>query len=141
MPLKPGAKKSRATPPSKRSRGQPAYEATDQHRAQVAAMVIASIDQLLIARCLGISRPTLRRAYRRELDLSYAIILAEIAGKLVTKARNGDLKAQIFYLETHGWVRSERLVVADGGVDDTGIASLSDAEIYARMTKLRRKQR
>lgn len=107
-------------------------------------MVLADIDQDMIARCLRISPPTLRKAYRRELDTSYAVIKADIAGKLVTRARGtdrvpGDLKAMIFYLECHGWVRSERLVVADGGVDDTNIAGLSDDQIASRIAQLRRR--
>jgi hypothetical protein len=114
--------------------------ATEQGRADVARLVLANIDQALIARCLRISEPVLRRAYRRELDTSYALITADIAGKLVTRARGtpanpgGELKAQIFYLETHGWVRSERLVVADGDGDDP--TKMTDAEIEARLRKL-----
>lgn len=103
-------------------------------------MILADIDQAMIAACLRISPATLRKHYRRELDTSYAIVKAEIAGKLVTVARGGDLKAMMFYLECHGWVRSERLVVADGGVDDSDVSALSDAQIEQRIAALSRKR-
>lgn len=100
-------------------------------------MVISDIGQDMIALCLRISVGTLRKYYRRELDTSYAIIVAEMGGKVVTRARAGDDKMLKFFLETHGWVLSERLVVADGGVDNA--TALSDAEIEARLTRLNRK--
>jgi hypothetical protein len=93
--------------------GRPKYEATDVGKRMVASMVIADIDQDTIALCVGISRPTLRRAYRRELDSSYAIIMADIATKVVSSARNGDQKAQFFYLETHGWLRGQAVQQLD----------------------------
>jgi hypothetical protein len=133
-PVPPAKHAQRAKP--KRPPHRPPYEPTDAGRSDVIRMVLADIDQDLMARCLGISPPTLRKAYRRELDVSYAKIKAEIVGKLVTKARGGDLKAQIFYLETHGWVKSERLLIADVTDDPTG---MSDADIEARITKLRGK--
>ena len=101
-------------------------------------MVLADIDQAMIAACLRISAPTLRKHYRRELDTSYAIVKADIAGRLVTAARNGNERLMIFYLECHGWVRSERLVVADGGIDDTDVSSLTDAQLEARIARLSR---
>ncbi len=79
-------------------------------------------DQAMIARRLGISRPTLRKHYRAELDLSYAIIKSEIVANLVTLARGTradpsrgikaippDLKAIIFYLSTHGWSETQKV--------------------------------
>lgn len=100
-------------------------------------MVLADIDQALMARILGISPPTLRKAYRRELDTSYAIIKSEVVAKAVTLARAGDQKMVQFFLMCHGWAPSERVVVADGGIDDA--ASMSDAAIEARLAQLRRK--
>jgi len=141
MPTRKPPKSKSVQPTPKRPAHRPAYVPTEQGRAQVAAMTIASIDQHMIAHALRISRGTLRKHYRRELDVSYAIILAEIAGKCVTLARGGSEKMIQFYLECHGWVRSERLVVADGGIDDTDIASLSDAQIAARIAKLQGKRR
>lgn len=133
---------ARKPPPAPRVKigHRPAYEPTPAGRSQVAAMVIADIDQAMIATCLRITPKTLRRHYRRELDTSYAIIKAEIAGKLVTKARGGDFASMRFYLATHGWVESERLVVADGGIDDSDVTQLSDAQIAARIQALSRKR-
>ncbi len=104
----------------------PEHEPTGESRSRVTAMVISeeSPDQDMIARRLGISRPTLRKHYRRELDLSYAIIKSEIVGNLVSQARKGDLKAIMFYLETHGWIRSERPAGPAGGVNVRVIVEL-----------------
>lgn len=115
-------------------------------------MVVAGIDQEVIAECMGIAVKTLKRHYGPELNTSYARIKSDIAGKLITRARGtpavpergiaevpGDLKAMKFYLETHGWVRSERLLVKDDGKsDDADFSNLSDAEIEERLAKLRR---
>jgi hypothetical protein len=130
----PPARKAAPAPPR---RGRPKYLATQEGRNQVTLLVLADLDQDQIAEVMNISAPTLRKAYRRELDTTYARVKAEIAGKVVSQARAGNLKAAIYYLSTHGWVESERLVIADGGIDDSDIDSLSDAQIEARLVKLR----
>ncbi len=124
-------------PPPKRSAGRPRYEPTDKDRGTVVLMIGAGIAQPIIAQCIGITEKTLRRHYRSELDISYAKILAEIAGMLITKARNRDLAAQIFYLQTHGWVKSERLIPVDAAGNED-LARLSDAELESRRTHLYR---
>jgi hypothetical protein len=112
------------------------YAATPEGRAQVAALVLADVPQELIASIVKISAKTLRRAYRRELDTSFAVIKADIAGRIVTKARAGDMKAMMFFMETRGgWSRGERIAIVD---DATDPATLSDAEIAARLAVLRR---
>jgi hypothetical protein len=141
MPKPPTTSRKSAAPSNKemgRPAHRPAYVATDQHRSQVAAMVVADIDQAMIAACLRISAVTLRKHYRRELNTSYAIIKADISAKAVTLARAGSERMIMFFLETRGgWVRSERLVVADGGIDDTDVSKLSDADLEARAAYLR----
>lgn len=142
-PARPMKSASKSAPPARKGvpapprPGRPKYLATQEGRNQVTLLVLADLDQDQIAEVMNISAPTLRKAYRRELDTTYARVKAEIAGKVVQKARAGDLKAAIYYLSTHGWVESERLVIADGGIDDTDIDSLSDAQIEARLAKLR----
>jgi hypothetical protein len=98
--------------------GRPPYAPTDKERAATASrinsLVLADTTQRMIARIVGISPGVLRREYRKELDTAYAVILAEIGGGMITAARPDprtgmprDLKAAMFYLETHGWARSE----------------------------------
>lgn len=123
-----------------RPRGNQPYVPTDKDRSRVAAMVLADNDQALIARVIGISPTTLRKAYRAELDTTYAIIKSDIVAKVVTMARAGDFKAAQFYLECHGWVRSERIVVADGGIDDSDLSALSDEQLNARLAQLERRR-
>jgi hypothetical protein len=132
------ARKAAAPPPAptpepvaapKARMGRPPYAPDDKQRKQdagrVVSMVLADHKQDIIARVLGIGVTTLRREYRHELDTSYAIVLAEIGGGVITAARpipreeggDGtprDLKAAMFYLRCHGWVESERVVVDDG---------------------------
>ncbi len=72
--------------------GRTPYNPSAEERAKaastVAKMVLASIDQEVIARVLGISKDTLVKYYRRELDTTYAIILGEVAGNVATVARD-----------------------------------------------------
>jgi hypothetical protein len=148
-----GKKVSSSKKPAEKPRGhRPQHEPTRQTTATVTVMVAAGIEQDVIAECVGVSPKTLRLHYKRELATAYAVIKAEIAGGLINTARGvkanpekgikgvpGDLKAQMFYLETHGWVRSERLLVKDDGVtDDADPSALTDAQITERLAKLRR---
>ena len=56
----------------KRGRGQPPHEPTQVDRDTITAMVAGGIAQVDIARCRGISLPTLRKHYRGELDSGMA---------------------------------------------------------------------
>ncbi len=95
-----------------------------------------------MAQLLGISGKTFRRAFRRELDSAYALVKSEIVTKVVTAARSGDLKAAMFWLECHGWIRSERLVVADGGMDDSAdLTQLTDQQLEDRIAFLKRRSK
>ena len=112
------------------------YAATPEGRAKVVALVMADTPQELIAQIVGISAKTLRRAYRTELDTTFAVIKADIAGRIITEARKGNLRAAMFIMETRGgWTRGERIAIVD---DATDPATLSDAEIAARLAVLRR---
>lgn len=153
----PARKKPAAPAPSKQSassktNGRPKHEPTDANRRTVALMVAAGIDQDDIAACIEISPKTLRLHYGREIATSYARIKADIAGKLIGRARGtpgdkekgtpeipGELKAQIFFLETHGWVRSERVLLKDDGIsEDADLSNLTDEQIEQRLARLRR---
>lgn len=123
-------------PAPRKRMGRPKYEATPKDRSAVALMVAAGIEQDVIAGVLRINAKTLRKHYRFEIDTSYARVKSEIAGKLIEKARAGDVHAQIYYLSTHGW--SQRVVVADGGSDVVDLTTLSDGELAARLARLRR---
>jgi hypothetical protein len=76
-----------AAPPSaKRPAHRPEYEATDKDRLTVKVMVAGGIDQVAIAGVLGISKPTLRKHFRREIDTGMAEIGAQVVSSLITMA-------------------------------------------------------
>jgi len=62
---------SENTPPrATKGRGRPAYSPNEQHRAQVKLMAGHGFPQDMIAKCLNISAPTLRKHYREQLTLA-----------------------------------------------------------------------
>ena len=141
---KPPARKpvARATPrPSpqlaaKRPAHRPAYQPTEKDRLTVTVMVAGGIEQPAIAGVLGITPKTLRKHFRREIDTGAPSMHARVVASLFTMATTGkNVHAAKWITQAlMGW--SERVVVADGGVDDA--ATLTDADIEARITRLRR---
>jgi len=132
---KPGAK-----------RGKPPYVPTKQDRLLVEAYVGVGMTEDEISGAL--SRPsdhergplrmsvtTLRKYFGRELDTGRVKMVARMRIKLIAKADAGDVVALLHVNRVFGW--NERLIVSitEGDVDP---AALSDAEIEARMAKLRR---
>ena len=59
-----------ATPRPSKGRGRPSYLPNDEHHKQVKLMAGFGIPQDLIAKCLGISTPTMRKHYRELLTVS-----------------------------------------------------------------------
>lgn len=91
----------------KRPRGKPMYEPSETTRNQVKTMVIAGIDQRLMAKVLAISPPTLRKHYREEIDTASVMANAQVARNLYTKAiGNGPtaVTAAIYWTKVRmGW--------------------------------------
>jgi hypothetical protein len=160
-PPPPRSHKRKPAPPlvpppiAKPRRGKAPHEPSREDRVRVTAMVLAegSPDHDTIARHLGISAKTLRKHYRYELDISASVIKSDIAFNVVTAARGiradpargikavpYDFKAAQFYLSTHGWVQSDRLIVADGGIDDSDLTALSDEQLNARLAQIERRR-
>lgn len=88
--------------------GRPPYEPTEKDKKFVIAMAAAGIEQLEIARALDITKPTLRKHFRRELDTGQTIAVTEVAKSLFNMAtgKNGpaNVTAAIFYLKARaGW--------------------------------------
>jgi len=132
---KPGAK-----------RGKPPYVPTKQDRLLVEAYVGVGMTEDEI--CGALSRPpdhergpfrmaltTLRKYYSRELTTARVKMVARMRIKLIAKADAGDVAALLHVNRVFGW--NERLIIVDGGTD-VDPATLSDADIEARMAKLRR---
>lgn len=79
-------------------------EPTDRERLTVVAMVGAGIPQETIAKCLGMSVPTLVLKYRAELDGGVHEANAMVSGSLFKKALSDDhpqaATCAIFWLKT-----------------------------------------
>jgi hypothetical protein len=88
--------------------GRPVYEPTPADRATVKNLAaVGGITHAEIARCVGthgISEPTLRKHFRRELDVSLNEVKALAMSGLVRGLKKGDAWAVVFLLKTRaGW--------------------------------------
>jgi hypothetical protein len=113
--------KSTAAPPSRRYAGmgalmgflgveknlggRPPHAPTDQTRRSVEAMAGCGIPQMQIALSIGISDETLRKHYRRELDLGVIEANAKVAETLFRQATvEGNTAAAIWWTKARmGW--------------------------------------
>src|SRR4051794_35682031 len=73
--------------------GRPAHTPTEATRRQVEAMATYGIPQLDIARVVGISKNTLEKHYRDELDLAASKANAMVGQNLFRMATEKDFKA------------------------------------------------
>jgi len=80
-------------------RGPQPFKPTDDERKTVSLMVAVGIPQEGIARCIrdGISRPTLEKHFREELDTAAHKANAKVGGTLYQKAIAGDTTAMIWW--------------------------------------------
>jgi hypothetical protein len=129
------ARKPAPAPAAKRPAHRPVYEASDKDRLTVKVMVAGGIEQTAIAGVLGISGPTLRKHFRREINTGMAEISAQVVSSLITMAigrpgRRGtdtipaqaamppNFNAAKWYSQARmGW--QEHIIVDDGKPADT----------------------
>src|SRR5215208_4361511 len=87
--------------------GRPTHNPSDDPRSMVEVLAGYGVTQLEIARVVGISDPTLRRAYREELDRGMAAVYGKLVGNLLRLAGGSDgtaLRAIMFSLRCRfGW--------------------------------------
>ncbi|MFN8720494.1 MAG: hypothetical protein ACK5YI_06670 [Rhodospirillales bacterium] len=92
------------------------YRPTDADRGLVQFLACHAEPQSLIAVAVGVSPPTLRRAYRRELEVCFVIALAAVASALHAAACRRNMAAQIFWLKARaGWSTRDRIEVVASG--------------------------
>jgi AcrR family transcriptional regulator len=96
-------------------KGRPPHQPTDKDRRAVTALCAAGVREDDIARVLGVSGKTLRKHYRRELDIAVAMATLAVATRLwdFIEGRVGgpreQLTAAIFWLKTRaGWRETHR---------------------------------
>ena len=123
----------------------PQHQPDDATRQTVQLHATVGTDQNVIARILGITKNTLRKYYKDELDLATAKANATVGGSLYKKATGytdkagvyhpPETAAQIFWMKTRaGWRETNRHehTGADGGAIQTEDVTKRDADAFAR---------
>ncbi len=83
--------------------GRPPHEPTEASRKQVKALSAYGIPQEEIGKVIGVSKPTLEKHYRDELDRAQSEVNAKVAESLFRKATGEgaqSVTAAIFWLKT-----------------------------------------
>jgi hypothetical protein len=83
-------------------RGRPPFEPTDNQRQLVQVLVSNGISHASIAEQIGVSEPTLRRAFKRELVNGHERIKAAMGAAIVRAGLGGNMFAAKYWLSTHG---------------------------------------
>jgi hypothetical protein len=107
-----------------------AHKPDPSQRRQVEAMAAYGIPETDVARTVGIDPKTLRKCYRKELDLGTTKANAQVAGFLFNAAKNGNVTAQIFWLKTRArWKEAPAEFKHSGAVGTYDANHLSDADL------------
>ena len=78
--------------------GKPTHEPTEDDRFAVMRMCANGVPHERIAKMLGITRPTLRKHYKRELEFGKDMIEDKISSKLLKRGLDDDcVTSLIFY--------------------------------------------
>lgn len=86
------------------------YEPTDEDRALVSSWSRVGHRQEHIAQKLGISKPTLEKYYRSELDFAAMEMVGSVGSALYAAAMAGEVRAQMFIMKCRGgWREVERV--------------------------------
>jgi len=106
-------------------------ELNDDQRSELKTLG-AVLNQQQLADYFGFTKETLIQIFKRDNDalLMYkkgkSRAIADIAGSLISKARDGDTASAIFYLKTQaGWREVSRDEVENGNSEITGIRLVS----------------
>jgi hypothetical protein len=116
--------------------GRKQHQPNKTTRDTVSLHAAVGTPQLLIAKVLGITQPTLRRHYRNELDLALVLANATIGGELFNKAKDGNTLAAIFWMKTRaGWSENKEQA-ADGAPEPLKVVfNVSDAVKDVKVTR------
>lgn len=112
-----------AKPPLKRPAHRPEHIPGDKDRLTVKVMVAGGIEQVHIAGVIGISRPTLRKWYKRELAVGATEINGLVVAEHIKRIRAGDFKAIEWWEKSRmGW--RETTTVENVGKDGRPIEQI-----------------
>jgi hypothetical protein len=123
------------------------HEPTDKDRKQVSLMAGIGLTHDQIAKIIGISDETLRKYYDKELEVSAAMMNAQVAQNLYSIATSkgaGAVASAIFWMKTRGgWREVERKEITgkDGApiainTNKLDVSQLDDEQLEALETAL-----
>ena len=127
--------------------GRKPHEPTDKDRKQVSLMAGIGLTHGQIAKIIGISDETLRKYYDKELEVSAAMMNAQVAQNLYSIATSkgaGAVASAIFWMKTRGgWREVERKEITgkDGApiainTNKLNVSQLDDDQLEALETAL-----
>jgi hypothetical protein len=92
------------------------YKPTEEHRRQVMMMTGFGISQMEMCACLRISRPTLEKYFRHELDTGATEANMRVAQALYTNAtKHMSVPAQIWWTKVRmGWKDASEVTLNGG---------------------------
>jgi DNA-binding transcriptional regulator YdaS (Cro superfamily) len=107
--------------PKPRKPHRPPHEPTDKDRLTVKVMVGGGLDQTAIAGVLGISKPTLRKHYKREIAMAANEAHGMVSASLYRMATAGKNVAAAIWWEKTRRGFSETMRVENTGPDGGAI--------------------
>ena len=90
------------------------HKPTAESRQKVREMIVAGVNQVDVAACIGIAYETYQRHYAEEIATAKPMIVSLVAGKLIEKALRGNVEAAKFYLNTQGkWTKQQEITLSE----------------------------
>lgn len=112
---------------------------TDEQRTMVWEMTAQGLRNDQVAKVMGISETSLRTNFATELHMAQPMVNAEVAGRLLDKCREGDMRAITFWLSCRAsWVKPIPRCLE---CESRGIARAVDPALLARVRQLEAVQR
>ena len=107
----------------------PPHESSEVTRAEVERLASIGAPIRMIAGCLGMSEPTLRKYYDDAIKKGHGRCGAKIQEMLYDKCMSGDSASIFFYLKTQ-WGYKETQVQ-----ETVSVSELSDEELDAKIAE------
>lgn len=90
------------------------HKVTKETREKVKALAFAGVKNERIADMLGISKRTLQRRYRADLDNAIAEAIGQVGQSLLSQAITGNTAAGIFIMKARAGWRDNGHIDSDG---------------------------
>lgn len=96
--------------------GRKTFKLTEQHRITAEELAACGASQPQIARCLGITVPTLTKYFADELANGLERAVSCVAQGVLKRALNGDNAASFFFLKCRGgWSERQHVELTGNG--------------------------